>query len=420
MRRNLILLMPILSVLNGVDIAIGGLTVRFDHLFGVFLFFIVLYQAILLNKIYSSKQDIFLILLWLLSIIVSFSSAPDVKYSLVQSINLITVGFSYFVITNLITTRQALKKFVVISLNTATIISILATVLFIISMLIKKPLFGINIEQTETVPFGIYFTTKEPNIYGSYMLANFITVFVLYFEKANISLGISNRRAKYILFSTGIGVLLSFTRSVWISLFICILIFNFKSISKLYKNLPKLGFIILGLIVFYYVATNVLGITFLKYKIDNLFSADSGTGEGRVLIWITALDNWVQQKNYLTGNGTYSFASFFNNGSYDTTTNAWIGNFLITLLHDYGIIGVILFLTYFILLIKRPSNKSNINVRYDYAHEKLFYGLKLAAIGVLICFLFTMAFSFTYVWILFGLVVVSKRYILNTIAEQNV
>jgi O-antigen ligase len=413
--------MPYLSALTGVDFLVGGLSVRLDHLVGIILFVFLFISILKVKKIYLIKNDLFLIALWLLSLVVSYYNAPDTKYSLIQSINLITVGLSYFVITNQIKTKKHLDLFISAGFNTALFVSFFGTILFIVSFIIKKPLYGVNIEQSINIPFGIYFTIKEPNLYGSFMFVHFFLSVIMLFEKTNQSFGISDKKIKAIVFFTAIGVLLSFTRGIWLATIVCLFLYYIKSIKRVLNNFYKIFIIVLTLVVFYTVTLNYFGITFLKYKIDNFFSIEEGTGEGRVFIWLTALDNWAEKKNFLFGNGTYSFASFYNKGSYESDTNAWIGNFLVTLLHDYGIIGLVLFFCFLVGLLRTKKIKKLLMHNAKLKHYKaLIISFRLAILGVLIGFFFTMAFSLTYVWMLFGLMVATKKIILKETYTINV
>jgi O-antigen ligase len=144
----------------------------------------------------------------------------------------------------------------------------------------------------------------------------------------------------------------------------------------------------------------VLKLSIIDYKLGNFFSTDVGTGEGRLIIWGMAIENWIEAKNWLIGNGTYSFASFFNTDSYDASTNAWIGNLPLTILHDSGLIGFAIFLIFIVSLVKRTQLLSS-EKNSQGAHH-LLIGTRLAIIGTMIEFFFSSGLNLSYCWILFG------------------
>ena len=408
MKINLILFLPFLTIFTGVDFLVGSSNVRMDHLFVVLLFVILLIK-IYLNKskyFYLAYPGLALSILWLISLISSFNNAPDVKYSVTQSINLITVGLAYFLISNELNSIDLLKIFLRNSFIACCILSVIGTVFFLISLIIKYPLYGINIEQSEFVPFGIYLTMKEPNIYGSFMMIYFLISFSIFSSGTSSYYGFSKLFIITVLILSGAGVLLSFTRGVWLATIICLSVFYFRNIKNISMQLPRIIIVVALVFIFYYVTLNFWGITFFKYKIDNFLNVDSESAAGRLIFWYAAMDNWIAQQNLWLGNGTYSFASFFNNGGYESDSNAWIGNFLITYIHDTGILGTLsfVFFIYYLLRQKKAEKKSR-----NFNQSSLLLGLQLSAIAILITYIFTSAFSYTYPWILFGLITASKR-----------
>src|SRR5206468_8171510 len=132
-------------------------------------------------------------------------------------------------------------------------------------------------------------------------------------------------------------------------------------------------------------------------------------GEGRLIIWGVAVENWINSGRLFFGNGTFSFASFFNMDNYDSAENAWIGNLYITLLHDYGLVGFITFGAFVISLVKRGRF-----LKISLPKSEKLYLLRGTNIGImttLIAFFFTTGLSLSFCWLLFGLAVGLKGYL---------
>jgi O-antigen ligase len=400
----LIIILAYVTVLNGLKFSAGPLSIRIEQLVVLICWLIFLFWFLLSKKRFEKfefgKPARVLVLFWLTLLLSTLLHAPDLHYSLIQSVNLILVSFSFLLMSTYARTETAIQKYLKHSFNATIFVSLIGTLLFFISFLTGHALYGINLVQNENDAFGIYFTMVEPNLYGCYMMIFFFLALSLFTEKTYESWGISRSKVAWVLVCAALGVLLSFTRGVWLATIIGMALFYFNSFKKFFANIRKVFIIVLFAALGLFFLKYVLKLSIIDYKLGNFFSTDVGTGEGRLIIWGMAIENWIEAKNWLIGNGTYSFASFFNTDSYDASTNAWIGNLPLTILHDSGLIGFAIFLIFIVSLVKRTQLLSS-EKNSQGAHH-LLIGTRLAIIGTMIEFFFSSGLNLSYCWILFG------------------
>jgi O-antigen ligase len=147
---------------------------------------------------------------------------------------------------------------------------------------------------------------------------------------------------------------------------------------------------------------------FLMYKITNIIDTNSGTGLSRVLTWDIAFNNI--KNNFFFGTGTYSFATIAGKGAYGWQTNAWIGNFFITILNDYGITGFLLFSLFFSSLVFKSLKMIKTKYKNIQSQDKwILLALCLSSISIYIAFYFATGFALIYSWSFLGLIPVVIR-----------
>ncbi|MEW6558179.1 MAG: O-antigen ligase family protein [Elusimicrobiota bacterium] len=413
---KLLLLVPYLAALNGINLKIFGLNVRLDQLANLILLcFLVIDMLLGAKRIYIDKVGKLILLFFTWSFIISYFNAPDRFYSMMQTFNLLSAALIYFVMVNFIDSQLMLDKFFKHYLKSGILFSSLGVVGFIIAYL-GYDIQGINLTDDLSVAYGVYSTMREPNVFGSYCLIYFILSFTLMLNRNSSIEKISRTLILLTFISTGIGVLLSFTRGVWISAFVCIIaiyILSKRSFRFIKIEMPY-RYIFLITIVLFLLVSNFVSSFFLSYKLDNIIDYQSGTGGYRLLVWTDAINNISQ--NPLFGYGTYSFASFFpTKFIYGEVMRAWIGNLYLTILHDTGLIGSFIFIGFITIILKRSfKNIKKIEITNpDYA--LIIFGLSFALISILISFIFTTALSYVYSWMVIGLLSVYLKYFRNNL-----
>ena len=146
---------------------------------------------------------------------------------------------------------------------------------------------------------------------------------------------------------------------------------------------------------------------YLRYKATNLVDFQDGTGAGRLKIWATALEE-TQQRRWI-GWGTYSFGDLHKEGTETNQTLPWIGNFVVTLLHDSGVIGTFLFGAFLTVTLRGGLRDAKCLWAHTPDQAVRLVGLCYGAVALLIAFLATTGFSFGYIWIALGLIGAHRR-----------
>jgi hypothetical protein len=411
--RALIIILTYVTVLNGLRIPFSGSDIRLEQIVLSACAILFLLASFLRKQTIQSirlwKHDLLLVLFWGIMIASSLLFAPHKKYSLIQSTSQIIISFSYFIIAKFVSTEKNIKTYLNHCFNATIIIAIIGVCFFFISLVTGYALYGINLTQNESDAFGIFLTMREPNLWGCYMMGVFFLALSVS-AKAGASLfEISSVKIRIVLLCTIVSIILSFTRGVWLATIVGLVMYYFQSGKGLVKNLPKLIYLSLFIGFSFFFLRYFLQIDIISYKLNNFLSTDVGTGQGRLIIWGLALDNWVQSGHWILGNGMYSFASFFNTDNYGSETNSWIGNLYITLLHDVGILGFFV-LAWFFKCVLKKNNRVKAELRKD-SEAKVLRGVHIAIISTLLSFFFTTGLSLSFCWILFGLAIGLRRFL---------
>jgi len=400
MRNKLLYILPLIAGLNGISFQAFNLNIRLDQLLAVILS-VVLFSRIIIGKqkFYLDLPGKFLLAFFLISFFSSYAYSPDRNYSFIQTINVLSAASVYFLIPNLITIDNVEKKFLKSFVFTGIIMCGLGIFFFIIAHLGITD-YGVNlIDDPLTTPYGVYSTMYEPNIFGSYSVIYFLYSLNIVLVKDYTFA--SKKTFLFLLFFSAAGVFLSFTRGAWLASIIAIIfsLIMIKSKFKkkyVFKNFTKY-LITAGFILLVFLGS-IISKGFLLYKIDNFLNSSSGTGYGRLQIWAVALDDITN--HLLLGNGTYSFAAIYAKTFYSPSHNAWIGNFILTVIHDTGIVGTILFLFFLGILILHSLKRSKMDSNIFNASS---FSLSMASVAMLIAFFFTTGFSLCYSWIPLGI-----------------
>lgn len=406
MTNRLVLLIPFLAALNGVNFVFSGLNIRLDQVTVVILMFILIWNNILKKiKIEIDFVGKLLIAYLVISFISTFIFAPDVKQSLIQTINISSAASVYFVLTNFLNNDYISRKFLRYFLI-AGIISIgYGIVAFSLSSL-GMNIYGASTSNYSSVAYGVVSTMKEPNIYGSFSVIYFmlcLTILVTLKKELNKF----KRIITYCFIISMVGVFLSFTRGVWIGaifgttiLLLTSLKYNFSA-----KFVAKLGLYIFIIIGVFFIVNNFVPKTSLINRLSFLTDYQEGTGAERLLSWNKIFNNFLDSP--ILGHGTYSYASYLP-ASFEVGKEygGWIGNFILRLLHDTGVIGTFIFSMMIWALLKKNLAKLKNIIVIDRFHASVLLGFCIALISMLIAFLFTTAFSYIFSWSVLGLITV--------------
>jgi O-antigen ligase len=340
-----LLILSIASVMPCVKVDIGGWNARPEHcaallVLGVFLFrslFRSLFRAV--PKISLTAPDYWVAAYVLWNYVSSAIMSPDPRMTLRWALLTNFVVLPYFLIHIFIVDRRTLdwafKAFLGIGIAECTY----ALICYICRQLAGTS-FGVEVGQYGAGLEGVYGTQYEPNILGSYSACLAVMLLVLFFLKPRRG---TNWLAGGIIIVLA-SLLVSLSRAAFLSFALTTLILLLFGIRSGRVRARKLLPITLGIAVFIAPVALTTG-KHLVARFANLsgdeVQNDSETME-RLISWTVALQDIWQHP--IVGNGTASFQLLTDAKKVPMLGDRpWVANSVIRIVHDTGIIGLLLF-----------------------------------------------------------------------------
>jgi O-antigen ligase len=393
-------LLLIISLLSALRFEIGPVHIRPDQIVTVLLSLICIAALVSRKQTLALSSLDWLILAYLFcNVFSSFLHSPDLRMSL-QRCLLLTVTFaSYFVVTQLIRTPNAVKTIFKILI----VAGVLEAFYGILSVLLITK--GVHTGGAYYTFDDIYATGtfQEGNIYGSFemMISLILVSFLLnpHFRKQSIWI-------VFCLIAVLIASVMSFTRAAWLGFAAgcgAFLIFDRKRILTAIKSyLPLiLGSLILLLVVGYTLSVSIQRgsvslMTLYQQRVERLLEYKSGSGSDRVRMWQGAYEYW--KRNPWFGNGTDSIKVLARGSSLPVFgEDYWIPNSLLLALHDTGLVGFFCFCL--IQLVFLWNVRSAMKRTSDPFFRSVLGGFFAAFVGVQIAYIFTNAFWLIFIWV---------------------
>jgi O-antigen ligase len=340
--------------LNGLQWDIyENITVRPDQVAVLlFLVFFVVSYFRLKQRYFTTPLDRPILFFLLLNLFSSAVLSPIPAIALRKFLLLALYSLFYFLTVNAILNLESeeravgvLKIFFLISLS-PMIFGLLDFLFFYISgahlggadsILARQLLPGLS---RDVYTFRIFSTMHEPNIFGS-IAATLGLVFVGFlFSDVKLSRADS---FFFVFFSLTaiLSILLSFTRSAWLSFFVGLILYGLfrKHLHLKWRRifrftLPLLAvFLVIALGIFV-VKTDLL-VSYTE-KLSRLTDYKTGTGVYRLQLWKTVFRD--VPSSWLLGHGTQGHLALFDN---DETVG--LANFPLDILHSSGVLGLLVF-----------------------------------------------------------------------------
>jgi len=344
------------TFLNGLQWDIyRNITIRPDQIIIIFFIIIFAFSYFRLRIRYFKTpldKPIFIFLLLNLFSSAFLSQIPVITLRKFFLLALYTLF--YFLTVNIILnfakereqTGRVLKIFLLIALS-PMIYGLLSFLFFYIS--------SYHLGGTETImvrdllptlsqnvfTFRIFSTMHEPNIFGS-ISSTFGLIFIGFLVS---DVKFSPTEIFYFLFCSVIAILsilLSFTRSAWLSFGVGLLLYflfrkylNVKSKKIVKYSLFFLAVFSIILILIFAIKTDLL--VSYSEKMTKIVDYKTGTGATRLYLWKKVLQD--VPSSWLLGHGTQGHLALFNN---DETVG--LANFPLDILHSSGILGFAVFI----------------------------------------------------------------------------
>jgi hypothetical protein len=244
----------------------------------------------------------------------------------------------------------------------------------------------------------------EPNIFGSYC-TSFAVMFLFYF------LNDARKNSRYLagFLITTIASLLSLARQGWLCLILVGGSILFYTLRKTKFQVKHLAPIVASVLIAFVVGFSVMGD--LSDRIASI-SLDAAQEDPTVVRRAGMMALAVQdiQEHPVLGLGTSSFQLLYiadSDTTYQGLDNAWLGSFFFGIVHDTGIIGMILFLWFLVELGRRVRRVLTAPVRLP--ATTAVGALSSGIVVMLIAYQITDASTLAFTWIQFGLLVAALR-----------
>jgi branched-subunit amino acid transport protein AzlD len=384
---------------------IGKLHAKPEHfvaaVIGVFLFSRILAQK---HKWKSAgKPELVLLAFLAMNYFTSLTTSPDRASTFRWAVLLTLAASPYFLLWQVVRTREDLDRFMDRWLSVG-VLGALFGILCFFSFVAFHTEIGVSVFDFLGFIPAVHGAQWEPNIFGSYC-ASFSAMFLFYF------LNCTSKKGWYLagFLITTMALLLSLARQGWLSLIVVgawILFYTLRKTKFRVKHLaPVLASVILAFIVGFAVMGNLS---------DRLASLSLDTAEDDPTVvrraGMMALASQDIQAHPMLGLGTSSFQLLYiadSDTTYQGVDNAWLGSYFFGIVHDTGMIGMIVFLWFLISLGRRAWRVLAAPAR---GPTTTAVGALCAAVMVmLIAYQFTDASTLAFTWIHYGMLAAALR-----------
>jgi O-antigen ligase len=335
-----LLILVLASVMPETSVQFGGWNARPEH-FAV----LMLVLAIVFRWMIGSGKSItftavdYLVLAYVAcNYASSVIGSPDPKLTLRWALLNNLVVLPYFLIRILVrdegTLRRVFKAFLAIGIAESGY-----AVAAYASKQVFGTSFGVDVDQYAAGLGGIYGTQYEPNLLGSYCACLAIMLLILYF--------LDKRRPRWMMIGAVLALaalFVSLSRAAMLAfgcVALVVLLGGLRSGRIRTRRVVPLAVIFAVLLTPVLIASgrDIVG-RFTNWS-DEGVQGDADT-MGRLVEWTSAIQT-IQQHPIL-GNGTASFQLLADAKQWPILGNRpWVGNYLIRILNDTGLVGLVLF-----------------------------------------------------------------------------
>jgi O-Antigen ligase len=328
------------SVMPRFSVEIGGWNARPEHFAAFIVLVACLFRWVFLHKrapISLTSVDLAVAAYVVWNYVSSVWMSPDPKSTLRWALLNNLVILTYFLVRFLVTDERTLLGFFRAFMAVGIVECVFSVLIFLGKQFFAVP-FGTETDQYVGGLGGVYGTQYEPNLLGGYAGCLGIMFLVLYF--------LSAEKPRWLVFGTiiSLGALLaSLSRAAFLAfVFVSLILFLIGIRARLIhasKILP------LGLVLVLFVGPFAMtGGRNLLLRFS-LLSAEGVENDsqtvGRLVAMATAFEDIAQHP--VVGNGTASFQLLADAKQLPILgERPWVGNTPVRILHDVGLIGLLL------------------------------------------------------------------------------
>jgi O-antigen ligase len=347
------------------------------------------------------KVDFLLLLFLALGFFSSYVASPDRAATLRWSLLLTLATAPFFLVSQMVDTRERLEKGMKILLVVGATEALFGIVCFLCHLLFGTE-FGVTFFfYLDFIP-GVHGSQWEPNIFGSYC-ACFAVMFLFYYLTGGPQGGWY--LAGFLV--TTVGVLLSLARQGWACLIIVgvfVLIYKHRGARIQWKRLVPVGVGVL--------ATLLTGVSLMRDLPQRLATLAIGqaSDDPTVLYRLKYLALAVEdvREHPIIGLGSSSFQLLYEGVDEIGTAPAWLGNLFLRVIHDTGIVGMIVFGWFLVELGGRAWRVLKSPASHDPSTTAV-GALAAGGLVMLIAYQLTDASNLVFTWIHFGALAAAIR-----------
>jgi len=353
-----LLVIVVASVMPRFSVEIGGWNSRPEHYAVGIVLLILCFRWVRGERprIQLTSADCFLIAYLLLNYLSSALMSPEPKQTLRSALLTNLAIMPYFLIRFFVKDDRILRWAFKVFLATGILEGAYALVTFT-SYHIFDTSFGVEVGQYAGSVDGVYGTHLEANFLGSYSASLAIMLLVLYF--------LSDRRPAWLL--TGLIVALyamvaSLARAALLSFAVVAILLAFLGLVMRALR-PKKLLLLAGCLILFVPPIALTRGRYIAERLTNLAQGrlqdESETAAGRIVAWTATIGDIRQHP--ILGTGTASFQLMA-----DATLlpmlgdRPWVGNTPIRILHDTGLVGLLLFGSVFLGIGAQVKNIINL------------------------------------------------------------
>ncbi|MGE5323688.1 MAG: O-antigen ligase family protein [Actinomycetota bacterium] len=381
------------AVMSRFFLEVGGLKARPEHiLIGLLCVAALFHWKRRTGPVRWITADYFLLayvgINLLSSLVMSIAPGQTLKWAVQQAL----VIMAYFLLRLLADELKTLGRAVRVLIAVGALEGAYAIICFYSNILFHT-VFGVEVDQYGTFP-GTYGTLYEANILGAFSAACLLMALVMYFQERH-------KRYLYATALTFAGMVIALSRAAIIAAAFALIVLLFIGIKRGFvdrRGMKTVGTTVL--ITSLLLASAIVPLYVQRFSTVEVsdISADPDTAL-RVVTIVMAVDDIAQHP--ILGNGTSSFQLLVTSrelGLGDVDAGAWIGNVEMRVLHDTGLVGLVIF-SFFLIYLAVPAWKL---LRKQHHPELL--GLMLAALVYSMTFQATEGTLLAFAWVHLGLI----------------
>jgi O-antigen ligase len=383
------------AVVPRISLKLFGLNLKVEHV-AVVLFVAIFILCFRMPLKKFSTPDRLLIGLLAVTCCSSILFSPEPSTTLKNELIFVLAVLPYWILREIVNTPERFRRAMFIFLLAGAVAAVYGILCFV-SHVVFGTMLGITNLPGNDLP-AVHGSQWEPNIFGSFTCC-FAAMFLF------LALERSRSRGYYVvgLLTTSVAAMLSLARAAWIGLIMAAVVGFFLRPGAKGRFRRMLFPALVTVCIVALLLPLAMRIDSVRERVSTLFTdavLEDPTLVHRLVFIGHALDDISQHP--LLGMGSNSFGVLWEWDTDEGVEPAWVGNILIRIWHDSGIVGLALFLLFVSSLISQAWRLLRNQRSTPIGEEALAVLLGLVVLAV--AYQATEASTLAYPWAHLGLV----------------